>query len=50
MKRYLIYVLLLAVGVSMSSCRRAVEKAQRNIRFEGIEKVERQGLTAPRSL
>lgn len=44
MKRYLIYVLLLAVVVSMSSCRRAVEKAQRNIRFEGIE-VERQGLT-----
>ena len=27
------------------ACRRAVEKAQRNIRFEGIEKVERQGLT-----
>ena len=24
----------------MSSCRRAVEKAQRNIRFEGIEKVK----------
>ena len=27
------------------SRRKAVEKAQRNIRFEGIEKIERQGLT-----
>lgn len=38
-------LLLLAVVLSMGSCRKAVEKAQRNIRFEGIEKVERQGLT-----
>ncbi len=37
-------LLLLAVILS-TSCRRAVEKAQRNIRFEGIEKIERQGLT-----
>lgn len=44
-QRYSVYVLLLAVAVSVSSCRRAVEKARRNIRFEGIEKVERQGLT-----
>ena len=36
---------LLAAAVSATSCRRAVEKAQRNIRFEGIERVERQGLT-----
>ena len=42
-QRYSVYVLLLAV--SLSSCRRAVEKARRNIRFEGIERVERQGLT-----
>ena len=44
-QRYSVYVLLLAVAVSLSSCRRAVEKARRNIRFEGIERVERQGLT-----
>ena len=36
-------LLLLAVILS-TSCRKAVEKAQRNIRFEGIEKIERQGL------
>ncbi|WP_235821030.1 hypothetical protein [Alistipes provencensis] len=35
---------MLAVILS-TSCRKAVEKAQRNIRFEGIEKIERQGLT-----
>lgn len=45
MRKYLIYLLLLGAAVSVTSCRRAVEKAQRNIRFEGIEKVERQGLT-----
>ena len=44
-QRYSVYVLLLAVAVSLSSCRRAVEMARRNIRFEGIERVERQGLT-----
>ena len=37
-QRYSVYVLLLAVAVSVSSCRRAVEKARRNIRFEGIER------------
>ena len=41
-QRYSVYVLLLAVAVSLSSCRRVVEKARRNIRFEGIERVERQ--------
>ena len=45
MRKYLLYALLFAVALSAGSCRRAVEKAQRNIRFEGIEKVERQGLT-----
>ena len=45
MKKYLLYIVLLAVAVSAVSCRKAVEKAQRNIRFGGIEKVERQGLT-----
>ena len=45
MRKILSYLLLLAVAVSSVSCRRAVEKAQRNIRFEGIEKIERQGLT-----
>lgn len=45
MRKYFFYLLLLAAAVSMNSCRKAVEKAQRNIRFEGIEKIERQGLT-----
>lgn len=37
--------LLLLTVILSTSCRKAVEKAQRNIRFEGIEKIERQGLT-----
>ena len=45
MRKFLLYLLLLAVAASAASCRKAVEKAQRNIRFEGIERVERQGLT-----
>lgn len=45
MRRFVIFLLLLGAAVSMTSCRRAVEKARRNIRFEGIERVERQGLT-----
>ncbi|WP_290540575.1 hypothetical protein [Alistipes sp.] len=44
-QRYSVYALLLILAVSLASCRRAVEKARQNIRFEGIEKVERQGLT-----
>lgn len=43
----LVYILLtLAVSISATSCRRAVEKARRNIRIEAVEKVERRGLTA----
>ena len=45
MSKFPLYLLLLAVAASAASCRKAVEKAQRNIRFEGIEKIERQGLT-----
>ena len=45
MRKFLLYLLLLVVAASAVSCRKAVEKAQRNIRFEGIEKIERQGLT-----
>lgn len=45
MKRYLLFVLLLVLTLPMSSCRRAVEKARRNIRLEAVEKVQRQGLT-----
>lgn len=45
MKRYLLVILLLSVTLPMTSCRRAVEKARRNIRLEAVEKVERQGLT-----
>ncbi len=36
--------MLLALA-PLSSCRRAVEKARKNIRIEAVEKVERQGLT-----
>ena len=36
-QRYSVYVLLLAGAVSLSSCRRAVEKARRNIRFEALK-------------
>lgn len=45
MKKYLIYLLLLALGLSAPSCRRAVEKARENIRVEAVESVRRQGLT-----
>ena len=38
-QRYSVYVLLLAVAVSLSSCRRAVEKARRNIRAFGADVV-----------
>lgn len=43
--RLLLYMLLSAVVLPMTSCRRAVEKARRNIRIEAVEKVERQGLS-----
>lgn len=39
------WALMTAVVLSTGSCRRAVERAQRNIRFQGVERVERQGLT-----
>ncbi|WP_295938273.1 hypothetical protein [uncultured Alistipes sp.] len=45
MKKIIVYALILLTALSLSSCRKAVEKARQNIRFEGIEKVERQGLT-----
>lgn len=45
MKKYLLILLLAAAVLPMSSCRRAVEKARRNIRFEAVERVTRQGLT-----
>ena len=44
-KKCLFYVVLLSVALMAGSCRRAVEKVGRKIRFEGIERVERQGLT-----
>ena len=43
--RLLFWVLLSALVLPMSSCRRAVEKARRNMRIEAVEKVERQGLS-----
>ncbi|WP_418991792.1 hypothetical protein [Alistipes sp.] len=45
MKKLLYIAILSAVALSMGSCRRAVEKARRNIRIEAVEKIERQGLT-----
>lgn len=44
-RRFLVWLLLLGVALSAGSCRRAVEKAAGKIRFEGIERIERQGLT-----
>lgn len=37
------WLVLTAIVLSVSSCRRAVERAQRNIRVEAVEQVERQG-------
>lgn len=45
MKKLLLHILLLAVVLMTGGCRRAVEKSARKVRFEGIERVERQGLT-----
>lgn len=46
MKKYLFLFLLLALTLPMSSCRRAAEKARKNIRIEALEKFERHGMTA----
>lgn len=44
MKSYrILFLLLLCIG--MTSCRRAVEKARKNIRIEAVERVEPHGLT-----
>ncbi|MEG0806875.1 MAG: hypothetical protein RR410_00830 [Alistipes sp.] len=45
MKRWIYILLVLAATLPMGSCRRAVEKARRNIRIEAVESVERRGLT-----
>lgn len=39
------YALLLAAALSATSCRKAAEKAARNIHVEALERLERQGLT-----
>lgn len=44
--RWFCCALLLAAALAAPSCRRAVEKARRNIRIEAVERIERQGLTA----
>lgn len=44
-KRGVMALMLFAVALSAGSCRRAVEKAADKIRFLGVEKCERQGLT-----
>ena len=43
MRKWLYCILLTAMVLPMVSCRRAVEKARRNIRLEAVEKVERKG-------
>lgn len=45
MRKLLFITLVLAVVLPMSSCRRAVEKARRNIRIEAVEKIKLQGMT-----
>lgn len=45
MKRWIYLLLTLAALLPLSSCRRAVEKARRNIRVEAVEGFERRGLT-----
>lgn len=37
--------LLAVVALTVTSCRKAVEKAKNNIRVEAVERIERQGLT-----
>ena len=44
MRKWLYCILLTAMVLPMVSCRRAVEKARRNIRLEAVEKVERKGM------
>lgn len=44
-RRLLLWALLSAAVLPLGSCRRAVEKARRNIRIEAVEKVERRGLS-----
>ena len=44
MRKWLYCILLTAMVLPMVSCRRAVEKARRNIRLEAVEKVDRPGL------
>lgn len=46
MKKTLYILLVLTVALTAASCRRAVEKARRNIRIEAVERIERHGLTA----
>jgi len=44
MRKWLYCILITALVLPMVSCRRAVEKARRNIRLEAVEKVERKGM------
>lgn len=45
MKKYLLLIVALTVAFSMTSCRRAAEKAREKIRVEAVEAVERHGLS-----
>lgn len=43
--RMLFYILLFSAVLPLGSCRRAAEKARRNIRLEAVEEARRQGLS-----
>lgn len=45
MKKYLLLIVALAVALSLTSCRRVVEKAREKIRVEAIEAIESHGLS-----
>lgn len=45
MRKYLLLIAALTVAFSMTSCRRAAEKAREKIRIEAVEAVERHGLS-----
>lgn len=44
-RKYLCGLLLVGLALSGGSCRRAVERAKRNIRIEAVEKIERKGIS-----
>lgn len=45
MKKLILYILILAVVVPATSCRKAAERARENIRVEAVEKFELRGVS-----